>query len=447
MLVADTLTADLTFYENGDVASEWADTQSLRGVSEGDATRYALARREPLLVELEAFCDLLAGDADAPRGHAGRGPRDRRSSPRRRSPAHATARRLPSRWPFEGGRRRAGQDRPAARHPDRPRRPRGRRLRHRRGRGRPRQRRRSRRSPARTGSPRRWPRSSATGACGRRPTRRRRSPAARSSSWRCRRWSSTPTPVPTSARSTRCWPTSAPGLQAGTTVAVETTLPVGTTRNRVAPALAPPQRPARRGRVLLRLQPRARLQRARLPRPRDLPQARGRAQRGRRGARGQALPQLPRRRGLADGLRRGRRADQARRDHLPRREHRAGQRVRALRRPHRHRPRPRHRRRQLAALQPHPPPRGRGRRALHPGLSALLPRSRRRRAPAGRRARGQPGDAGLRRRPARGRARRPGRRARRHPRRRLSRQRQGDGLQRRLRACATPSPRAAPSRS
>jgi predicted dehydrogenase len=66
MLVADTLTADLTFYENGDVASEWADTQSLRGVSEGNATRYALARREPLLVELEAFCDLLAGDADAP---------------------------------------------------------------------------------------------------------------------------------------------------------------------------------------------------------------------------------------------------------------------------------------------------------------------------------------------------------------------------------------------
>jgi UDP-N-acetylglucosamine 3-dehydrogenase len=66
MLVADTLTADLTFYENGDVASEWADTQSQRGVSEGDATRYALARREPLLVELEAFCDLLSGDPDAP---------------------------------------------------------------------------------------------------------------------------------------------------------------------------------------------------------------------------------------------------------------------------------------------------------------------------------------------------------------------------------------------
>ncbi|MSW83284.1 MAG: gfo/Idh/MocA family oxidoreductase [Actinobacteria bacterium] len=64
MLVADTLTADLTFYENGDVASEWDATRSLRGVSEGDATRYALARREPLLVEHEGFLDLLAGHPD-----------------------------------------------------------------------------------------------------------------------------------------------------------------------------------------------------------------------------------------------------------------------------------------------------------------------------------------------------------------------------------------------
>jgi UDP-N-acetylglucosamine 3-dehydrogenase len=61
MLVADTLTADLTFYENGHVASEWVATQSLRGVSEGDMTRYALSRREPLLVELEAFCAHVRG--------------------------------------------------------------------------------------------------------------------------------------------------------------------------------------------------------------------------------------------------------------------------------------------------------------------------------------------------------------------------------------------------
>jgi UDP-N-acetylglucosamine 3-dehydrogenase len=65
MLVADTLTADLTFFANGDTTSEWAASQSLRGVSEGDMTRYALARREPLLVELEAFRDLLLGDAGA----------------------------------------------------------------------------------------------------------------------------------------------------------------------------------------------------------------------------------------------------------------------------------------------------------------------------------------------------------------------------------------------
>ncbi len=66
MLLADTLSADLTFYENGTVSSEWDRTQASRGVSEGNATRYALARREPLLAELEAFCDRLDGDESAP---------------------------------------------------------------------------------------------------------------------------------------------------------------------------------------------------------------------------------------------------------------------------------------------------------------------------------------------------------------------------------------------
>jgi predicted dehydrogenase len=66
MLLANTLTADLTFVANGTVASEWAAARALRGVSEGDSTRYALARREPLLAELEAFCDLVEGDPAAP---------------------------------------------------------------------------------------------------------------------------------------------------------------------------------------------------------------------------------------------------------------------------------------------------------------------------------------------------------------------------------------------
>ncbi|MDO9409484.1 Gfo/Idh/MocA family protein [Patulibacter sp.] len=64
MLVADTLTADLTFYANGEVSSEWDSMRSLRGVSEGDVTRYALPRREPLLVELEGFVALLRGEED-----------------------------------------------------------------------------------------------------------------------------------------------------------------------------------------------------------------------------------------------------------------------------------------------------------------------------------------------------------------------------------------------
>lgn len=65
MLVADTLSADLTFYANGEIRSSWASAEQFRGVSEGDMTRFALSRREPLLVELETFCDLLGGDADA----------------------------------------------------------------------------------------------------------------------------------------------------------------------------------------------------------------------------------------------------------------------------------------------------------------------------------------------------------------------------------------------
>ena len=66
MLVADTLTSDLVFHENGRVTSEWDSSQALRGVAEGNSTRYALQRREPLLVELEAFCDFVLGDDASP---------------------------------------------------------------------------------------------------------------------------------------------------------------------------------------------------------------------------------------------------------------------------------------------------------------------------------------------------------------------------------------------
>jgi predicted dehydrogenase len=65
MLEADTLSADLTFYENAQVDVVWSASQQFRGVSEGDVTRYALRRDEPLRVEHERFLDLLEGRFDA----------------------------------------------------------------------------------------------------------------------------------------------------------------------------------------------------------------------------------------------------------------------------------------------------------------------------------------------------------------------------------------------
>ncbi len=59
--VADTLTADLTFYANGTVATEWDSIAKFRGVSEGDVIRYALAKPEPLRTEHEAFRDAVLG--------------------------------------------------------------------------------------------------------------------------------------------------------------------------------------------------------------------------------------------------------------------------------------------------------------------------------------------------------------------------------------------------
>jgi UDP-N-acetylglucosamine 3-dehydrogenase len=65
MLEADTLTGDLYFYENAEVRIMWAATQQFRGVSEGNVTRYAIRREEPLRLEHEAFLDLLDGRVDA----------------------------------------------------------------------------------------------------------------------------------------------------------------------------------------------------------------------------------------------------------------------------------------------------------------------------------------------------------------------------------------------
>ena len=63
--VADTLTADLTFYANGSVKVTRDEIAQFRGVSEGDVIRYAIAKPEALRVEHENFRDAVLGkDAD-----------------------------------------------------------------------------------------------------------------------------------------------------------------------------------------------------------------------------------------------------------------------------------------------------------------------------------------------------------------------------------------------
>lgn len=59
--IADTLTADLTFHANGTQETTWESLAGFRGVAEGDSVRYALGKREPLLVEHEAFRDAILG--------------------------------------------------------------------------------------------------------------------------------------------------------------------------------------------------------------------------------------------------------------------------------------------------------------------------------------------------------------------------------------------------
>ena len=70
-LVADTAIGDLTFYENGSFPVEWDQVAAFRGVSEGQMTRYAIQKREPLAVEQANFRDAIlgAGDPDVATRH------------------------------------------------------------------------------------------------------------------------------------------------------------------------------------------------------------------------------------------------------------------------------------------------------------------------------------------------------------------------------------------
>jgi len=63
--VADTISADLTYYANGSIPTEWAQIAGFRGVSEGDMIRYSFAKPEPLRTEHETFATAVRGEPSA----------------------------------------------------------------------------------------------------------------------------------------------------------------------------------------------------------------------------------------------------------------------------------------------------------------------------------------------------------------------------------------------
>jgi UDP-N-acetylglucosamine 3-dehydrogenase len=59
--VADTLHGDLTFHENGLIQTQWDQVSTFRGVTEGNSTRFAIPKPEPLRVQHENFRDAVLG--------------------------------------------------------------------------------------------------------------------------------------------------------------------------------------------------------------------------------------------------------------------------------------------------------------------------------------------------------------------------------------------------
>ena len=59
--VADTLRADLTFYENGKIEISQSELAHFRGVTQGDVHILAFEKPEPLVVEHQNFRDAVLG--------------------------------------------------------------------------------------------------------------------------------------------------------------------------------------------------------------------------------------------------------------------------------------------------------------------------------------------------------------------------------------------------
>ncbi len=99
LLEADTLTGDLMFYENGEIGVVWSAAQQFRGVSEGNVTKYALRREEPLRIEHRDVPRPARREAGGRHRDAREGRGDRRG---RRGGAGERALR-PDRHPAHGG--------------------------------------------------------------------------------------------------------------------------------------------------------------------------------------------------------------------------------------------------------------------------------------------------------------------------------------------------------
>ncbi|MBI3158313.1 MAG: Gfo/Idh/MocA family oxidoreductase [Chloroflexi bacterium] len=69
MFRVDDLTQDLYFFENAETEGDlWGALQAIKGVSEGRMVRYAVARQEPLKLELQAFVEAVLNDRPVPVG-------------------------------------------------------------------------------------------------------------------------------------------------------------------------------------------------------------------------------------------------------------------------------------------------------------------------------------------------------------------------------------------
>ena len=166
---------------------------------------------------------------------------------------------------------------------------------------------------------------------------------------------------------------SRPGVRAGATVIFETTLPVGDTRNRYVPLLEAATGLVAERDLFVAFSPERLFSGAVFRNLATYPKLVGGIGPASTDRAARFYASVLDAEVVAMSSRRGRRAEQARRHDVPRRQHRVRQRARGVRRPRRRRRPGGHPGGQQPAVQPHPPARPRRRRPLHPGLPALPP--------------------------------------------------------------------------